>query len=87
MPLVAGAVLTAVETVKTGFAEVAICWDGGRYVDMCCMLLAGTNSMQASCTKIKSDGLLLCGGLHIGNFIPEAANTNASKASRDVPRP
>lgn len=30
VPLVAGATLTAIETLKSGFAEIAICWDGGR---------------------------------------------------------
>lgn len=68
VPLVAGASLTAAEALTSGNADVAICWDGGRYAhgvtERLFLPVLTLNHWQTSRTEIESVWLLLCRGLH-----------------------
>jgi hypothetical protein len=63
--LVAGATLTAAHALRSGQADVAICWDGGRYG---LELIVATECspkflLQAPCSQISCFRVLLCRGL------------------------
>ncbi|KAF8839677.1 arginase deacetylase [Paxillus ammoniavirescens] len=95
--LVAGATLTAVDAIKEGLCDVAVCWDGGRhhaqkshasgfcYVADCVLaILALRRAVPSSVSPRKSRVMYLDLDLHFSDAVSQAFHNPSSTAMSQV---
>lgn len=77
--LVGGATLTAVLALQRDISDISICWDGGRYWQVCFSAKALNTSrfLQAPCPQVSSLGLLLRSRLYPCNHDAQASNSKS----------
>ncbi|EAU81472.2 histone deacetylase 8 [Coprinopsis cinerea okayama7 len=92
VPLVAGATLTACETLKQNYSDVAICWDGGRhhthkskasgfcYVADCVLAILSLKKLVPGPEPRKPRVMYLDLDLHFSDAVSEAFHTPSRPA-------